>query len=216
MKVTFRKLAPEAIIRHLKDAGIINPFARLCSTFISLFKSNNLNWDLLKERARKAPRNQDRSRLLAFLEAFELIYGQYQSLLDSKNQVDFDDMIGAAIKHVGSRQYQQRYQHILVDEFQDISRGRTKLIKAIKTASPNCTFFAVGDDWQAIYRFTGSDIGVMRNFSSEFGPTATTQLDKTFRFNNQILEFTTRFVMENPAQIPKQITSNTSTMSGTY
>jgi DNA helicase-4 len=63
----------------------------------------------------------------------------------------------------------------------------------------------VGDDWQSIYRFAGSDISIMKNFESHFGYTQTIYLDKTFRFNNQIEKVASRFILQNPAQIPKEI-----------
>ena len=63
----------------------------------------------------------------------------------------------------------------------------------------------VGDDWQAIYRFSGSNVGLTSGFSAFFGPTAETRLDLTFRFNNSICDIATRFVTSNPSQLYKQI-----------
>ena len=61
------------------------------------------------------------------------------------------------------------FRHILVDEFQDISQSRARLVKALKVQNPDVRVFAVGDDWQSIFHFAGSDIHLMRHFGHEFG-----------------------------------------------
>lgn len=116
-------------------------------------------------------------------------------------------MIGKAIEYVESGRYCSPYQHILVDEFQDISQERARLLKALLAQRDDTVLFAVGDDWQSIYRFTGSDINITRQFESIFGATATTALDTTFRFNNKIGEVASGFVLKNPEQINKTINS---------
>lgn len=65
--------------------------------------------------------------------------------------------------------------------------------------------FCVGDDWQAIYRFAGSDIAIMRSFSDHFGFTATVKLDRTFRFNDKIESVASRFVLRLVS--PKTVTT---------
>lgn len=67
----------------------------------------------------------------------------------------------------------------------------------------------MGDDWQSIYRFAGSDIGIMTSFAGVFGHTRRTDLDRTFRFNDRILAFSTTFILKNPQQIKKQLSSQT-------
>ena len=127
--------------------------------------------------------------------------------LDASGHIDFADMIARATRHVESGLYRSSYTHIMVDEFQDISASRARLVQALRSQRPECSLFVVGDDWQAIYRFAGSDISFTTNFSQLFGATATTSLDTTFRFNDQIGEVASRFVLQNPAQIPKEIHS---------
>ena len=88
----------------------------------------------------------------------------------------FHDMINKATKHVEAGRFLSPYRYILVDEFQDISPGRARLVKALLDQSPDAQLFAVGDDWQSIYRFAGSDIAIMREFSDHFGHTEQTYL----------------------------------------
>jgi hypothetical protein len=81
------------------------------------------------------------------------------------------------------------------------------LAKALLQSRPDATLFCVGDDWQSIFRFTGSDITLTSRFHEHFGHTRVTVLDRTFRFNNKLSEFTSTFVMKNPAQIKKTLTT---------
>ncbi|MTV28710.1 AAA family ATPase, partial [Nitriliruptoraceae bacterium ZYF776] len=118
-----------------------------------------------------------------------------------------------ATGHVEAGRYRSPYRHILVDEFQDISLGRARLIKALKRQHPDARLFAVGDDWQSIYRFAGSDIHIMRNFGREFGGTfagtkdvhCTIDLGRTFRSVDKIALSAQKFVLRNPAQITKTV-----------
>ena len=92
-----------------------------------------------------------------------------------------------------------------MDEFQDISPGRARLLKALPEQSPDNQLFAVGDDWQAIYRFGGSDIAIMREFEKWFGHSERIVLETTFRCADQITAIATGFVLKNPAQIRKAV-----------
>ena len=124
---------------------------------------------------------------MAFLEIFEPVYEEYQKRLGG--HIDFDDMISRATEHIRKNCYRSPYRHLLVDEFQDISRGRTDLLVAFKKQNQDARIFAVGDDWQSIYRFSGSDVHLMRNFGPIFGGTLgwqdgihrTVDLGRTFR-----------------------------------
>ena len=83
-----------------------------------------------------------------------------------------------------------------------------RLVKALKKSVSECSLFCVGDDWQSIYRFTGSDIRFTTEFKKKFGSTKIIKLDKTFRFNNSICDIASRFILENSAQIKKSLTTH--------
>ncbi len=205
--VEYRPISPEEAFDEINKFGEITNFARLISSFLSHFKSNRWTFDGLREKA-KHHRFADRS--LAFINIFQTLYSEYQQGLERLEAIDFDDMISQAVDHLEAGEAMpdcSRFTHILVDEFQDISKGRAKLLSALKKHAPAKTLFCVGDDWQAIYRFAGSDVSIMREFESIFGASETTTLDKTFRFNNLIADFTTDFVLQNPGQIQKSISS---------
>jgi DNA helicase-4 len=139
----------------------------------------------------------------------EPVLALYQSALDERDSIDFDDMIGRAIQYAEQGRVKGKWRFILVNEFQDISEPRTRLLCAVKRACHDCSLFYVGDDWQSIYRFTGSNVSLTTGFSSYFGPTAETALDLTFRFNDSIEKVATRFVSKNPSQPKKTLSART-------
>jgi DNA helicase-4 len=203
--VTFNPLPANALLSHLKALGRVSEFSQLMAEILALFKSAYLDMKALVEQAR---RDQDPERMLAAACLFEPIYEAYQLQLRDAASIDFEDMIGRAIDYVESGRYRSPYRYLLVDEFQDISAPRARLLKALMAQQSGCSLFGVGDDWQSIYRFSGSDVALTKDFENHFGATATSILDQTFRFNNQIGEVASRFVSENPSQLKKQIRSH--------
>ncbi|TKB57420.1 UvrD-helicase domain-containing protein [Ferrimonas aestuarii] len=129
----------------------------------------------------------------------------YNRHLRQQDEIDFIDMIDKAHRYVRSGKFVSPWTHLLVDEFQDISRPRAHLIRALNRHAD--ALFAVGDDWQSIYRFTGSDISLTTGFREFFGPTSQTNLDITFRYGDALNQISTAFVCKNPAQLPKQVKS---------
>jgi len=188
---------------ELRKREIIKPFTKLISTFLGHFKSNGFSVDQVKERAFKLKILD--ARIEAFLNVFLPFYERYEQKLRDENAIDFNDMIIEATKMVDTNKYISPYSCILVDEFQDISVGRAKLLSKLSHQKSWNRLFCVGDDWQAIYRFAGSDITLMRNFESHFGFTETLFLDTTFRFNDKIEAVATKFILKNPAQLTKTI-----------
>ena len=146
-------------------------------------------------------------RAIAFLAVFDPIYERYQESLAGSEEIDFHDMINRATELVESGRFRGPFKYILVDEFQDISPSRAALLKALLDNSPGAQLFAVGDDWQAIYRFAGSDIAVMQEFGERFGDYERIDLETTFRCSDHIAEVATEFVLRNPAQIRKKVRS---------
>ena len=93
---------------------------------------------------------------------------------------------------------------MLVDEFQDISAGRLSLLEAL--TGPRVACFLVGDDWQSVYRFTGSDVALVRGCGRHLGRVRERTLEQTFRFAGGILEPSTAFVARNPQQTQRALT----------
>jgi DNA helicase-4 len=203
--VKFKPLAQNELLDKLNEFGRVSDFSQLMAQILVLFKSANLKITDLIELAKS---NENSEWLLATIQLFQPVFGAYQQELLNANKIDFEDMIGRAIEYIESGRYQSPYLYLLVDEFQDISASRARLLKSLMAQQFNCSLFCVGDDWQSIYRFTGSDVSITKYFAANFGDTVTSILDKTFRFNNKIGEVSSRFVTQNPSQNKKQIKSH--------
>jgi DNA helicase-4 len=205
---------PEVIYSALSHMGQVDSFTQTLVTFLRHFKSRGLT---IEECRQRAADSADAPRELAFLKIFEPVIEAYQGRLEGK--IDFEDMICRATEHVRVGRYRSPYRHLLVDEFQDISDGRAQLLLALKAQHADARIFAVGDDWQSIYRFAGSDIHLMRNFGRVFGGTfagsdgvhSTVDLCRTFRSVDKIAHAARRFVLQNPSQIEKQVVPATTT-----
>ena len=198
---TLAPISPAKALEMMNEKGVIDQFSELACTFLTLYKGN-ANRLLNRDRADSLLGNR---REKIFLELFDYIFTEYQQRNKKLGQIDFEDMIVLAAQAVRSGQFKSYYRYILIDEFQDISPGRAELINAIRSSGPECSLFAVGDDWQSIYRFTGSDIGGMTRFPELFGATRQVNLDTTFRFDNMAAETSSAFILKNKVQIPKQL-----------
>jgi len=137
------------------------------------------------------------------------IHDAYINELSLHNSIDFDDMIIQATRAVKNGDFKVPWSHILVDEFQDISSARMAFLNAIIKHGNGIRFTAVGDDWQAIYRFSGGNLALTTQFNELVGSHSLTMLQKTFRYNNSISDVAGRFVMQNPEQYKKHIITHT-------
>lgn len=180
-------------------------------TFLKHAKSNEVDEATLRARIEGNPQP---FRAQLFVRVFWKLMVAYEARLRQAGEIDFEDMIIRAAHDVASKRYCHSYKLILVDEFQDISQARAKLVKALLTQCPDCKLFAVGDDWQSIYRFAGSDIDVFTHFTAHFGVTATNYLTQTFRSNQGITDVAAGFVQKNPSQMKKRVAAQDSTSQG--
>ena len=118
-----------------------------------------------------------------FLEVFELVRTRYEQRLGAEGKLDFHDLINRAAHYIREGKWETWYRYVLVDEFQDISAGRMKLLQVLKR--DDTAYFLVGDDWQSINRFAGSDVGLLRNCGDYLGHVQTRTLSKTFRIRRR-------------------------------
>ena len=206
--VAMSPIPPERVFEVLREQGRIDPFTRLVATFLRHFKSSGLSIDALRNRALG---HRDPERSLAFVKLFEPIAKRYEQALEESGEVDFEDLINRATQLVEAGRFRSRYRYLLVDEFQDISPAEAGLLKALLHSSPGARLFAVGDDWQAIYRFRGSDTAIMREFGKHFGPFERRYLETTFRCSDRLAKVATDFVLRNRAQIRKAVRAKCST-----
>jgi len=200
--VKLSRIPEDRIFEEINELGHVNRFARLLSTFLNLYKSSNMSIDELRI---KAFESDNKERAKAFVDVFFYILTSYTNYLISRGEVDFNDMISLSEEYLKEKENLVNYRYVLVDEFQDISQSRHRLLSTVLKQNPDCKLFCVGDDWQSIFRFTGSDMTLMKDFEQHFGYTKLMFLEKTFRFNDKICEFSSKFIMQNPNQIPKKL-----------
>ena len=196
--VEFRNLTQAELLDILKEPIEDNKFAKLFTTFLNHYKSNMHNLNDLKDKAKGIERTS------LFLKLFEFIFNEYKKFQERNNCIDFDDMIVKALENIESGKYEHGFKHIFIDEFQDISTTRAKLIQKLLPLN-STSITAVGDDWQSINRFAGSNIKIIQDFKQVFGITEVVALDYTFRFNNIVSDVASRFIQKNPFQIKKEI-----------
>lgn len=206
--VTLKPRPVDTIYDRIVDLKQVDDFSKLLGTFLRKFKSGGYS---LEDCETKSDRMKLGKRAKAFLDVFAPVFAEYQKRLGGR--IDFEDMILRAARYTETGRYVSPFRHILVDEFQDISQSRARLVKALKAQHPDVRVFAVGDDWQSIFRFAGSDIHLMRHFGREFGGSfdgeagvhRAVDLGRTFRSVDQIAFAARTFVLRNPVQIQKQI-----------
>ena len=181
-------------------------FYSMLQSFLLLHKNGLYNYSeverrLASEQAYSARRNQ------LFLQIYRKIQRGYEQFLFRYRQYDFADMINHAKECVDENpDCACGYKYILLDEVQDLSRNRLLLIRSIINKNPGCKLFAVGDDWQSIYRFTGSDLTLIRNFEQVFGQkTRRSYIESTHRFGQPTIKISCDFIRQNPAQTPKTV-----------
>jgi DNA helicase IV len=197
--VVFNKISKEDIFKKLNEWGRVNSFASFLSRFLNLYKSSAKDIELLKKESNSR-------RTSTFLEIFSAIYSDYEDQLHQNNLIDFNDMINQATILVGQNKDLSKFKYILVDEFQDTTQSQYRFLKALLTHN-NAKLFCVGDDWQSINRFAGGDLSVMTDFESNFRNSERNLIQETHRFCDKLCIFSTKFILANPNQIKKTITS---------
>jgi len=185
-------------------------FIDLCTTFITLFKANDYSYLYVEHLADEKNKNNDaftKERTRLFLEIIKPIIRGYASWLDEKKAIDFADMINMAADIIERQGSTKQYEWVIVDEFQDISVARARLLKAI-LKSTGAKLMCVGDDWQSIYRFAGSDIRIMTDFAGQFGSANTIRLERTYRNSQELIDSASAFILKNPDQLRKRLKSS--------
>ena len=185
-------------------------FIRLVVTFATLLKSSCKSIPEILNQV-----NDERSEFIIkriFLPVFE----RYLEALKQNGQIDFTDAIIWATKLCKTTK-PVNYRYIIVDEFQDISIDRYHFLKALRDGNPPAKLYCVGDDWQSIYRFSGSDMALFNHFADYFGATEVNKIETTYRFSEPLVSMSSHFIQRNKAQITKRIRPfNTDTKTDLY
>ena len=151
----------------------------------------------------------DNPRTLLFLDIAEQVYHYYQETLKKNNEIDFADMINDAhayLHEIEQQGIELPYKYIIIDEFQDIARQRFNLTKRLSEIT-KAKVVAVGDDWQSIYAFSGSDITLFTRFLELMGAGTELKITHTYRNSQELIDIAGGFVQKNATQIRKQLIS---------
>lgn len=187
----------------IDDRGLVQLFR----TFLVHAKSNRLTDRELAARLEAAPLDRFRYRHHMFLSLFARVRAAWENSLAEAAAIDFEDMLVRAADHVEAGDWVSPFELVMVDEFQDASQARARLVRAL-VAKPEQRLFAVGDDWQSINRFAGADISVMTAFERWFGASQVFRLERTFRCPQSLCDVSSLFVQQNPNQIRKAVRSD--------
>ena len=203
--VPFNRIPAHILIDQFRQwmQRLLSWLVQLLTTFLNHVKTSRLSSNELRRRAQCS---SDPVRSETFLNLFDLVKNRYETLLAQKGELDFHDLINLAIDLIHNGTCPKPYRYILVDEFQDISAGRMELLQALQ--KEDTAYFFVGDDWQSIYRFAGSDVGLMQSCDASLGSVRERVLSQTFRFGDDILKPSTDFVRQNPVQSQKSLRPN--------
>lgn len=176
-------------------------FIRLVVTFITLLKSSCKS---IVEVLQQADNAEDERSVFIIKNIFQPVYERYVDNLHNRGLIDFTDAILQATDICRST-HPVEYDYIIVDEFQDISVDRYHFLMALREGNPPAKLYCVGDDWQSIYRFSGSDMALFNHFSDFFGSTEINRIETTYRFGEPLVSLSSQFIQRNEAQIKKDI-----------
>lgn len=183
----------------------IQKLVALISRFITNFKTNGYTADEFN-RMYHSTQNV-RTRL--FLNICNDCYLEYERCLKENQAVDFQDMINESarlLREVKEMKQRLDFSYIIVDEYQDISRQRFDLVTALHEVT-SAKIIAVGDDWQSIYAFSGSDISLFTKFSEKMGYAALLKIVRTYRNSQEVIDIAGNFIQKNTEQIQKDLIS---------
>lgn len=169
-----------------------------------MIKVENLNLEHIENRAAK----DQHERVRLFYELAIPIIKKYIHYCIDKSYLDFNDLISRTASLFSNHsdiasKYQRKYQYILVDEFQDVNNLQVELVKLLLTE--NTQLFCVGDDWQSIYGFRGSNVSYIIDFEKHFEHASVVKLNLNYRSTQHIVEASNKVISYNKYKVDKEI-----------
>ena len=202
----------------IKDCGFDDKqiTARLAQTSISGSKNRGEDPETAAAKGAADPKRAAVAR----------VYALYEQRLQSSNALDFDDLLIRTVQLLRTsedarRYYQNRFRHLMVDEFQDTNGIQYSLCKLLVEGDialnlavrpddfwTNRSFCVVGDENQSIYKFRGSDFNIILNFERDFPGTRTIKLEDNYRSTARILEAANKVISNNSQRFDKRLRAN--------
>ena len=204
--VVFQPLSEQEVYHKIikQDSSFGAEIISLITSFINLSKSRGLAVNGLRKFMEDSETDDQfmNVRRQLFLDFALPIIEKYNAVLSARGEIDFNDMINQAANLVQQKGAAKAYDYIIIDEYQDISAARFKLITEIRQRS-GARLVCVGDDWQSIYRFTGSDISLFSDFGKFVGEHEKLFIERTYRNSQQLIDISAKFIQQNPQQLAK-------------
>ena len=204
--VIFQPLSEQEVYHKIikQDSSFGAEIISLITSFINLSKSRGLTANGLRKFMEDSETDDQfvNARQQLFLDFALPIIENYNAVLSARGEIDFNDMINQAANLVQQKGAAKAYDYIIIDEYQDISAARFKLITEIRQRS-GARLVCVGDDWQSIYRFTGSDISLFSDFGKFVGEHEKLFIERTYRNSQQLIDISAKFIQQNPQQLVK-------------
>ncbi|MER3470345.1 MAG: DNA helicase UvrD [Chitinophagaceae bacterium] len=173
----------------------------ICKRATKEYKKGDVRWDKIEKQKEKM------EKLRAACNEFN----RFQDMMRQRNRYDFDDMINWVIEAFESnenllRSYQEQFQYILVDEYQDTSGSQNKIVQLLINYWDNPNVFVVGDDDQSIYRFQGANVENMLQFAEGYkNDLLTVVLVNNYRSTQSILDISKTLIDNNNERLVKQM-----------
>ena len=192
--------------RKAAGAQPVSPkdIARLLRVFQQHAKSNGLRGERLRAAIEAQAKDGHAERLELFVNIYERVAAEWENKLRANGWIDFENMLIQAADYIESGSYKSPFAIVLSDEFQDSSRARIRMLKALSSRA-GVHLCVVGDDWQGINRFAGADIQVMPEFEKIFPNATRLTLNTTFRCPKHLCDVSSAFIQANPVQIRKKV-----------
>ena len=205
---TLKRRPNEEIVRKLVDSEenkYIRRLVFLVTNFIRNFKTNGYDERDFDRLALKT----ENVRTKLFLDITHACFLEYKKFLVENHAVDFEDMINESVRvltEVKDMKQKLDFKYLIVDEYQDISRQRFDLVQAFSEVA-DAKIMAVGDDWQSIYAFSGSDITLFTQFEEKMGYAKLMKIVRTYRNSQEVIDIAGNFIQKNTSQIRKSLIS---------
>jgi DNA helicase-4 len=182
----------------------VDEFLKTVMRLQSMIKGEDINPVSLLDKSSIS----EHERIRVFYELAIPLIESYKSYCTNKSYVDFDDLIILTVKLLNENPdvrsfYQNKYHYLMVDEFQDVNGLQVKLLDLL--LKPENQLFCVGDDWQSIYGFRGSDVDYIVNFEKHYKNCEVYKLDMNYRSTQTIVGASNEVIKHNKNQISKDI-----------
>lgn len=182
----------------------VKDFVAQIMRITDMIKVENIDFDLVLENARK----DQHERVRNFYELAIPIVKKYVDYCTNKSYLDFNDLISRSTSLFQNHEdiankYKSKYQYILVDEFQDVNNLQVELIKLLLTDQTQ--LFCVGDDWQSIYGFRGSNVSYIVDFENYFPNSKVVKLNLNYRSTQNIVGASNEVIKHNKFKVEKEI-----------